>query len=191
MLQFLAPAASIDTSTSESSPMLAVLLLFGMIALGVVIFVQAKNYAVSESQTPYSESRPSRANDWDYTHSCRGTAIGLSRSRRQVLLKSVFPGGVVTRTYDFDQVREWRINSPLDNGSYGSDGSLNSSLLALGQFVHRRQKNEAATGLFLRIRDIEHPEWQIRFESGKARSHELIKWTEILTQEISESLIQT
>jgi len=104
----------------------------------------------------------------DYNHS---TGIAVTSNQKLVLAT-----GKKTKSYDFRDVRQWRIS--IQNGGVVLGGGVNGAILN-GMEAKRAAGN---TGLFVSVRDIENPEWHIRFVD-KAM---LNKWYEILQQEINE-----
>lgn len=124
---------------------------------------------------------------WRYTHEGVGTAIGLCPAERMVRLRAQFPSGVKVKDYSYDDIREWKFN--ISSGgmvhSFGRQSASASMGMGVANII-QKNKNESETGLFLQVRDIDHPEWQIKFPRSKQREHEIKRWMEILRQELNE-----
>lgn len=86
------------------------------------------------------------------------------------------------KIYDFADVRDYRW-SIQQGGGYSGVGPLDFS--ALGENMRISRNNRENTGLFIRVRDIEVPEWQILFR----RKSEMQRWYEILQQAFEGRLV--
>jgi hypothetical protein len=109
-------------------------------------------------------------------HCLADTGIAIDPTEKKIAL--IRPGH--RKVYDFADVRDYRWS--IQQGGGNSGGPLDFAALAESRRVSR--SNRANTGLFIRVRDIEIPEWQILFQ----RRSELQRWHEILQQAFEGSL---
>ncbi len=86
------------------------------------------------------------------------------------------------KVYDFSEVREYRW-SVQQGGGYAGAAPLDFS--ALRENIRVSRSNRENTGLFIRVRDIESPEWQILFK----KKNDLRRWYEILEQAFEGRLV--
>ncbi|MBP6277871.1 MAG: DUF4755 domain-containing protein, partial [Limnohabitans sp.] len=123
-----------------------------------------------------------------HKHYYDGTAIGINGSLRKIYLRQ---NGLV-KTYRFDDVRKWNTN--LSSGGAVVGGIMVAGGLAASvnnMQIHAANKraekeNKDNSGLFLNIKDIDHPLWHIKFNYDNNLQIELAKWMEILTQFLNE-----
>lgn len=80
-----------------------------------------------------------------------------------------------TRTYGFDDIRKWTTN--LDS-SWAAGTGMAGAQAHLAVDAQRYEN----TGLFVQVKDVDHPEWHIRIQ----KKPELNRWFEILTQTVNE-----
>lgn len=115
-----------------------------------------------------------------------GSAIGLDAARRQIFLRDAQKR---SKEYPFESVRSWRIHhQETGKTEVIPGGSFAQQMSALGM-VHRANRDAARTdresnGLFIRVKDIDSPEWHIGMQSANDQS----RWHEILTQYINEGV---
>ena len=104
-----------------------------------------------------------------------------------VVLRSQFPSGTVEREYSFDQVRGVNSNiqkgGQIVGGAYGSgfQGALNAGAAGAqiaGANYRIAKENKLATGIFVTVKDIDHPRWRLAF----ANEHDIHRWMEIFEQ---------
>lgn len=111
----------------------------------------------------------------DYKHCYGGTAIAISRKEKKLLLGS--PAKL--KLYDFHQIREWEYKI------YSGGSVVASNLAGIAQNMNNRQQNEDGSGFFVRVKDIDFPEWRVAFnfgDGGKSAEKEVAKWMEIFSQ---------
>ncbi|TJY58307.1 DUF4755 domain-containing protein [Sinimarinibacterium sp. CAU 1509] len=159
--------------------------IFGFILswLGVLIALiagrQHKPRLGDNSGAWITELRPDQV---DYSYTYDGDGIAISASQRAVVLKK----GTLIKRYGFDAIRNWETKVNTGNELINADFRLNS--ISQTDSINRkiRMANEASSGLFIEVRDIDHPRWHIRFSR-----HEMVqqvpRWMEILRQLINES----
>lgn len=123
-----------------------------------------------------------------HKHYYDGTAIGINSSLRKIYLRQ---NGLV-KSYRFDDVRKWNTNLSSGGSVVGGimvTGGLAASVnnMQLHAANKRAEKeNKDNSGLFLNIKDIDHPLWHIKFNYDNSLQIELAKWMEILTQFLNE-----
>ncbi|MGH8085298.1 MAG: DUF4755 domain-containing protein [Lysobacter sp.] len=102
-------------------------------------------------------------------HMFFGTAIAIDPQCRRIAMINHHGVGKI---FDFDEVRHYRW--AIDRGVHVDHGGLSGAMAS-----NRNNRNKLHnTGLFLEVRDVDHPSWQIRFR----RESELKRWFEILNQ---------
>ena len=111
-----------------------------------------------------------------YSHHFKHTGIGICPILRQLHL---YDEGVC-KVYDFADVREWSYN--FSNGGV----VVGTGVAAAAALAANNRQNVNDSGLFIKVRDVEHPKWQIRFQHNKHTEKELSKWMEILNQSIND-----
>lgn len=156
-----------------------------LIGIGVAIwwFVQKKS-----QPSQFAIANDNVSSKWKYTHEAKGTAIGLCPEERLIRLTARFPSGIQTKDYSYDDVREWRFNIASGGMTKTHSNVGVSASLSIGVAnINQHYQNERDTGLFLLVKDIDFPEWQVRFPPSKARELELKRWMEILRQELNDS----
>jgi hypothetical protein len=121
------------------------------------------------------------AEECQYQHYHKSTGIGMNAATRQVYLLD----GDNFKKYDFTDIRNWSY-SVLTGGT-----SMSNRTLAEGAHNSRQNKeNEAGSGLFLDVKDIDHPEWRVAFPwhatNNRKTEVELKRWMEIFQQNINE-----
>lgn len=129
---------------------------------------------------------------FDHAHLSLNTGIAINRSTRTVRLRHRSrKTGEVVRDYPFDSVRE--VEKVILRGGevFASHvgGNVTSAVgasaanagIALRNAKVSRQ-NAAKSGLFVSVKDIDHPKWQVWFPEEK----QMDRWMEILRQAISD-----
>lgn len=127
------------------------------------------------------------ASGYKYSNWHENTAVALDMDRRMVKLRSQFPDGTIEREYSFDQVRGASSNiqkgGGIVGGVYGSgfQGALNAGAAGAqiaGANRRIQKENAKATGIFVTVKDIDHPRWRLSFAS----EHDMFRWMEIFEQ---------
>lgn len=158
-----------------------------LIVGGVIYFLVKKKTSTGTGAAPTADPGfPEHEGAWKYRHSYRDTAIGLNPTGKIVRLQSRFLGGVHKKDYKYEDVRnlEFKVFSGGMTRTFGNVGVGAGIGVGVANYMQARQ-NEAETGLFLTVRDIDFPEWQIMFAPDKGRDLELKRWMELLRQEIN------
>ena len=110
--------------------------------------------------------------------------IALDEAKRVMYL---FTYGY-SKSYPFSDIREWTTN-------LASGGMVISSNIAIYDMsaagrANREQKkeNDDNSGLFISVKDIDHPEWRIKFSKYPQDEERLQKqWMEIFRQVVNKS----
>ena len=118
----------------------------------------------------------------DYKHLFQGSAIGVNSTSKMLHLMN----GGLKKSYRFEDVRHWRTNIESGGEIFGTGGGIMGGAQIMGANRRNAQHNREKSGLFLTVKDIEHPIWQINFAQDKSMQIELARWMEILTQNIAE-----
>lgn len=111
-------------------------------------------------------------------HCCVGTAIALDPTERRIALIS----GQGQKTYAISDIRDFRWNIQ-QSGRHLSNLPFDFATARENNRIDR--SNRQNTGLFIQVRDLESPQWQILFR----RKSELRRWFELLTQITEGSLV--
>ncbi len=152
--------------------------LFGFVVLsiGAMLYVKGVGRQKIKERGKFISELP-EFKAADFSHVYAGTAIALNKSNQTLFLAQ----GEVHRGYPFSDVRKWSYEVLSGGGVVGNGG--------LRQVAINRQVNEAnreGSGLFVEVRDIDHPKWHIKFEHDSKIETELLRWMEILRQHINE-----
>lgn len=153
------------------------------LAWGLAAYVMYATINKKTKDNAIKNSIESALQDCDYKHTHEGTAIGL-----RVATKSIFlAADGVEKTYGFDDIRNWETNLQSGGGLIGGGGGLAGGVQVLAANLRAKAENAAASGLFIYMKDIEHPKWQITFKANQKADVELSRWMEILRQHVSEN----
>ena len=110
---------------------------------------------------------------YKYSFSNSGTGIAISPERKIVKLK--LKNNV--KEYPFSDVRKWETN--ISSGGHIMGGGTQ----VLGHNIRTNRKNKVESGLFIKVKDIDNPEWRIAMMNKKEQN----RWMEILQQTMNES----
>ena len=112
-----------------------------------------------------------------YSHHASKTGIALDDQTRVIHLLE----GKISKSYSYDDVRSWNTNIQTGGVVYG--GGVAGALGTIGAGMD----NANNTGLFITVKDVDHPEWRIRLCKPNHRDIRKIhaKWMEILKQTIN------
>lgn len=111
-----------------------------------------------------------------YAYAGGGTAIAIDDARGVLRLKN----GQVTKEYPFSEIREWRTRLLTGGEIIGGGGT--AALAAGGANLKNAKENRKGSGLFISVRDIDHPEWRIDMPNEQSQK----RWMEILTQLVNK-----
>lgn len=84
------------------------------------------------------------------------------------------------KKYRYDEIRSWSNEEETAGETIGV--GLQAGMAALGANTRAKARARANTGLFISVKDINHPVYRIGMQNKKDRQ----KWFEILTQELNE-----
>lgn len=110
-----------------------------------------------------------------YKHIYLTTAIAVRPDKKKIFLVN----GSKIKYYKLSDVREWRYELHKNSGLVSGSG-LMSHMDSISSSI----KNGESSGLFIKIKDVDHPEWYIRFESEEIKGS-VVKWMEILDQVVN------
>ncbi|WP_166455259.1 DUF4755 domain-containing protein [Duganella alba] len=113
--------------------------------------------------------------DADYSHVFEDYAMAVSEKNRQVYLAA----GGHSKTYDFSDIRRWHYN--LESGG----AIIGGGMAVAAMNVRQGRQNEENSGFFVQVKDVDHPEWQIRFPYNKDLKKNLLRWMEIFEQKVN------
>lgn len=114
--------------------------------------------------------------------------IAIGKARREIhlmrggILRNLFMGKGLMKTYRFEDVREWSINDVQAGQVFYGGGSLSQGVAAMSANNAARRAAKNASGLFVSVRDIDNAEWQIHMDRKQQK-----RWFEILKQFINEA----
>lgn len=129
-------------------------------------------------EQPAAKGLPAYVNDLRFKHFYAKTGIAVDTEKREVHLKDA----AHYKVYRFDEIRSWEANTQSGGLIYG--GGLN----VLAANLANQRANRENTGLFIKVKDIDYPQWKIEFPQSQAKG-ELTRWMEILQQTLNESTI--
>ena len=109
-------------------------------------------------------------------HFYKGTGIALDPQKRELHLISAR----VYRCYPLDQVRTWQRRLQSGGGVYGGGWA------GVAANVDNLARNAANSGLFVEVRDVDHPSWRIAFPP-RTIERDLARWMEVLQQAVNEA----
>lgn len=164
------------------------LILILLLAFFAYKLLGPSNFSDSDSKDKLISNVFPEAKNLKYKHWWDHTAIAIDGLSKKIYL---FNNGA-SKIYDFSDVREWRTNISTGGNIVGGmvmTGGLAGSMQnmrVLAENKRIKNENEAKSGLFLSVKDIDHALWHIKFKSDESIERELAKWMEILTQFLNE-----
>lgn len=111
-----------------------------------------------------------------YKHMHEDTAISVHPDRKKVFLVN----GAAIKFYDFKDIREWGFN--IQSG-LSDPNNIRQAM----DVIKQDAENSRNSVFYLKVRDVDHPSWAIRFSSLGDKKKEMERWQEILTQSINEN----
>jgi hypothetical protein len=145
-----------------------------IIVLFAMIKFWPKDEALSDEMQKQKTILLNKIYSCQYYNDYKKSSIGVDTINEKLILikNNKF------KEYDFSEVRKWRTN-------ISSGGHITGGRPMQNYGIER--ENIAESGLFIEVKDIENPVWQIMFAHDKNLKMELAKWMEILTQHINEN----
>lgn len=127
-------------------------------------------------------------NNCPYKYGYDETGMAIDTAHQSVILIQHINNLPITKTYPFHLIREWSYEIP------GADvvqtfGPVHAST-AMSVFARNwaaQKQAESRTGFKVRVKDIDYPEWFIKFESTRMVETDLKRWMEIFTQNVNET----
>ncbi len=120
---------------------------------------------------------PESVSELKFKHFYKNTGIAVDTENKEVHLKDRSN----YKIYKFDQIRSWETNVQTGGQVYGT------GLAAIAANFESANANKNNTGLFVKVKDVDFPEWKINFPIGSAKK-DLARWMEILQQTLNESV---
>lgn len=114
-----------------------------------------------------------------YSHFEKDTAIALDPIAGTVTMRQ----SAAMKRYRFEEVREWTNAHAMAGAVAPIVGGVTNSLLTGIAAAGAQARADAETGFFVRVRDIDAPEWRIAMASKAERA----RWAEIFEQELNEA----
>lgn len=111
-----------------------------------------------------------------FDHTEGGSGIALNPTAKTL---SLWADGCAKR-YDYAEVREWVAQYEKAGEIVGV--GLQGAMAAGGANFRAGRAAKANTGLFVTVRDVEHPKWRVAMRDKTTQA----RWMEILRQEINE-----
>jgi len=127
-----------------------------------------------------------------YKYAYDESGIAIDIVNRSVILIQHINRRPVMKTYPFNLIRKWsyEIPSPEVIQTIGNVG-IGPSLQVAAKNYMSAKNAQSNTGLKIQVKDIDYPEWFIRFASTNTVSTDLKRWMEIFTQYINDETPQT
>lgn len=145
--------------------------------VGVIYYFNKSKKAKQQAWENDLEATVPGLKDAAYKHiDCSSkTGIAINTQSRTVSLI----GKSKVKNYPFNDIRSWEFN--FERAGIARSGGVQAGL----DNYHRIKAAEKNSGLFLNVRDIDNPVWQIMFPSSTKDI--LQKWMEILQQTLNEN----
>ena|SRR5471032_2391101 len=115
--------------------------------------------------------------DAKFAHMEGGTVIVLNPKIRRMALSA----GGESKVYGYDDVRGWSARKESRGGGAVGFGAA-GTIAAGSENIAASMRADLNTGLFLTVRDIDHPQWRISMFEQRDRA----RWEEVLRQELSD-----
>ena len=147
-------------------------LLAGWTPLGMLLWFRSAQAAKHRTVHDDFLAKAGIAPGTGFDHSEEGTGIAINRQAKTLVLIA----RCAAKTYPYSDVREWAARAERP----GAIVANNLQAVAMAAGMEREAKLN--TGLFVTVRDVDHPQWRIAMEAEKQR----LRWMEILRQELNE-----
>lgn len=150
-----------------------------LFVIGLVFLLVGLASGSAGSSGPADSKQAQAFSDgYKYSFMNGDTAIAVSPEQKIVRLKS---GGLV-KDYPFTDVRNWEAHLLTGGDIVATSATVQGGLAAVGANRRNAKMNKVGSGLFVNVRDIDHPSWHIVM-LNKADQN---RWMEILQQLINE-----
>ena len=189
-------ASAVDPRTDRGQTSMTVFVVLMVLAIAILFVLSRKLGDVGRvNMNPWLAG----VNDCKYKYAWDGTGIAVDEANSCLHLLARFNGIPVAKTYPLSDVRSWRFEMPdlvVERGGAVIGGGLVGASHNLGHGIGQAITNSVResrvienTGLYVDVRDIDHPQWFIKFRSrtphDKATQMELRRWMEILDQHVN------
>lgn len=189
-------ASAVDPRTDQGQTSMTAFVILLVLALALLFFVSRKLGDVGRvNMDPWLAT----VSDCKYKYAWDGTGIAVDQANSCLHLLARFNGIPVAKTYPLSDVRSWRFEMPelvLERGGAVIGGGITGASRNLGYGIGQAISNSVResrvienTGLYVDVRDIDHPQWFIKFRSrtphDKSTEMELRRWMEILAQHVN------
>ncbi len=149
------------------------------LAVGIFILVKACNAGGNLGRIKMDSWLSSVAN-CDFKYAWDGSGIALDTTIKQIHLVAHIKKQLITRIYPISDIREWGYEMPGTTNISGRN-VVGNVALAFNAIEN--------TGFWLKVKDIDHPKWFIKFKckssQDKETEKELLRWMEILNQNVN------
>lgn len=155
-----------------------------------VVFIPLVAVAMAIVQTSQRRQHNDRAfgEGFKFSHLGGQTGIAIDPERKILRLrKDAYSKRELIKDYPFSEVREFERVSMRGGqavGGYmgvGMQGATAATLGNIGLAAQNRRiarENQMASGIFITVKDIDHPKWRVAFGPEK----DMDRWMEILRQ---------
>lgn len=155
-----------------------IILLVGLVPLALMIWSSQKRKAGWGDAHARMLAEAGVPAGGGYEHGEDDSGIAVNRQARTLTLSNAGQW----KTYPFAEVRGWKTYLVRPGQPGVVAGNLASNVASIGAEIRAKQDAAADTGLFVEVRDIDHPKWRVAMKDERAQS----RWMEILRQEINE-----
>lgn len=161
---------------------------FGYWSGGAILII---SFVVYKIQSANGEAKKFKGEHWikkfpnaqyAFCNGQVGIAVDLTLSKLH-LMENGF-----SQTYPFSDVRSWRTNLQTGGTNIYYGGGAFAALDANSASNTQRNANKVNTGLFITVRDVNHPEWHLTFSTNEAQEKlQQNRWFEVLNQAVNKT----
>lgn len=121
------------------------------------------------------------AASYSYSYADNGIAIDLESSKIHLLETGKY------KEYPLSAVRSWRTSHLSGGETMLVGNSAINAVAVMAANAKQAKANINGTGLFVSVRDVDHPEWRIKFaDNDVEEKKQQNRWHEILNQVVNE-----
>lgn len=131
---------------------------------------------ISSARGVISNEISEKFSNFKYKHLHGKTGIAIDTDKQEVHLKDRSN----YKIYKYNEIRTWESSLNTGGQIYGTGLNVIAANLATAR------QNADSTGLFIKVKDIDFPEWKISFPLKSAKN-DLNRWMEILRQTLNEA----
>ena len=151
--------------------LLAVALLFIVPIIALVLVTQKEKAEAAVLQARFCDG-------FKYSHLYQGSGIAINPETQRLRLRKTDGKNEIILDYPLDQLRDFEKVVLSGGELVGGGGGLAAGVAISKHNARKRRENEAGTGIFVNVKDIENPRWRIAF----GRESDIDRWMEILRQ---------